>query len=92
MDNMTMLAFTALVLAALADVLTTIRGLNRGAKEGNRLMLWVMNKFGLWWIAIKLVVTIVLALVLYRWGHPQFMWVIAAVTGAVAVHNWRLVK
>ena len=62
------LAVIAIIIGQYLDVWSTNLALSVGAKEGNPLMRWAMEKLGRWWWAIKIAP---LALGVYlTWNTP----------------------
>lgn len=41
------------VVAVLLDILTTVVGLTRGAREANPVIAWLQRRFGDWWVLWK---------------------------------------
>lgn len=86
-------ACAAWALAVLADIWTTCRGLARGATERNPIILWIMAGTGSeGWIPVKVAVSAVIAATMVLTGLSWLLWPLAALTGWVAWHNWRLVQ
>lgn len=84
-------ALIAYALAQLADIVTTLRALRRGGAEANPLLRWVMESVGgSGWIVFKLVLTGCAAWAFWASGAAWGLWLVAAVTGAVAVWNARV--
>ncbi|SFQ14161.1 hypothetical protein SAMN05421853_10298 [Roseivivax halotolerans] len=93
MTTMTIISLIALALAQLADVWTTIRGLEAGYTETNPIIRWAMERLGRHgWIAFKLGVAGGLAWLALSLSMPVILWIGAALTGLVAVRNYRLVS
>jgi hypothetical protein len=80
----------AYILAQLADVVTTERGLRRGAVEANGFIAWAQEMLGRGWIVLKLGLSGAIAYVLVMEGHAWGVWLLAGITGAVAVNNVRV--
>ncbi|MEQ3625999.1 MAG: hypothetical protein ABNH26_08830 [Celeribacter sp.] len=79
-------ALIAYALAQLADILTTLRGLRRGAV--GQLDRWAMESVGgSGWVVFKMVLTGCAAWAFWASGAEWGLWLVAAVTGAVAVRN-----
>lgn len=92
---MGMMAFAilAMVLAQLADVVTTLRGLKPGFREGNPVIAWAMARLGPHgWIAFKAAVAGVATLYFWWVGLWWPILGIAAITGAVAWRNHRITR
>ncbi|TRD16956.1 DUF5658 family protein [Palleronia caenipelagi] len=88
-----LLSLIAFVMAQLADVLTTLRALRHGKREGNPIVAWAMRRFGRYgWIVVKLVITCLAAWLALRAGLPIIVWAVAGLTALVALHNYRLVR
>ena len=83
-------ALIAYIIAQIADVVTTERGLRRGAVEANGFIALMMDKLGRGWIVLKLGVSAAVAYVLVMEGQAWGLWLLAAITGAVAVNNVRV--
>lgn len=81
-------ALIAYALAQLADIVTTLRALRRGGAEANPLLRWVMESVGgSGWVVFKLVLTGCAAWAFWATGAEWCLWLIAAITGVVAVLN-----
>lgn len=83
-----------IVFAALqvADVLTTLRFLSAGVREGNSIIAKLMAKFGNGWIAVKLLGAAVAAGLIFASGLVWPIWVLNVIYAAAVVWNWRAVK
>ena len=81
------------ILSQLADVATTQFALTSGrAHEGNPIVAWLMDRFGLGWIAIKLGLACGVAWWLYSSGNEPFIWVMSLAFFALAANNIRVAK
>ena len=81
------------ILSQLADVVTTQFALTSGrAHESNPIVAWVMERFGLGWIIIKLVVACFAAYLLQENGWKDAIWLVSLAFFALAVNNIRVTK
>jgi len=81
----------AMALAQIADVITTLRALARpGVHEANPVIAWAMARFGRGWIVVKTAMAIGPSV--WFWVHDLWwpILLIAALTGAVAWHNYKI--
>jgi len=85
-------AIIALALATLADIWTTEKAIQSGATEANPVIRWMMDRFGRGWIVAKIGVAVASAALLYVAGADWAIWIMAAITGAAAMRNWRIMK
>jgi hypothetical protein len=91
----TVIMAAAVAITAIADVLTTVRGLDRGAYEANPVMRWLMGVMGVLpaLVASKgvLVGGVTVAAFLYwtEWYTPVGFGVLAFFQGIVAFINYR---
>lgn len=92
MTPMEMLAFGAFIAAQLADVLTTVAAMKRGAVEANPIIRAMMDKLGGFWIPAKLLLATWVALWAWQAGSVWVVWAVAALTAAVAYRNTRIGK
>ena len=83
-------ALVAYILAQIADVVTTERGLRRGAREANGVVARAQDKLGRVWIVLKAALSGCAAFVLVQNGAVWGLWLVAVLTGAVAVNNVRV--
>ena len=80
-------------LSQLADVATTQFALTSGrAHEGNPIVAWLMDRFGLGWIVIKVGVASAIAWWLYTNGYEPFIWLVSLAFFALAANNIRVTK
>jgi len=79
------------LLAQFADVSTTRAALHGGLVEANPLMARLMGLTGNWW-AVKLGVALAAGILLTWLGQERWIMLLAAITGGVAVNNWRLLR
>jgi hypothetical protein len=80
-------ALIALALATLADVVTTLRGLKRGAREANPVSAALMRR-GVWaWVLARSLVAVGVAVWGVSAGQTWLLWLIAGLTAVVAWHN-----
>ncbi|KJS43545.1 MAG: hypothetical protein VR71_10130 [Roseovarius sp. BRH_c41] len=79
------------LLAQFADVASTRAALRGGLVEANPLMARLMGLTGNWW-AVKLGVALAAGILLTWLGQERWIMLLAAITGGVAVNNWRLVR
>ncbi|WP_417724548.1 DUF5658 family protein [Salipiger sp.] len=87
------LAIIAYIVAQLADVVTTERALREGdAIEGNPVIRWLMTRLGRGWVVVKLALAGAIVFWLFLNDGETAIWIVAAITGAVALNNWRLVR
>ena len=87
-----LLTFLALLAAQIADVVTTNRVLAKGGRELNPVMRWIMDKTGDQWAVVKVVLALIVAVVLWASGMAWAIWIITALTWAVALLNWRTLR
>jgi len=90
---MTALIAVAIVLLGLADVVTTALVLDRGGKEANPLMRWLMDKLGNGWMVVKLALHIFVAALV--WEIPAFLYggfVFVALYALIVGNNFRVLK
>lgn len=81
-------ALIALAVAALADVVTTVRALKRpGTREANPVIRFFMRHLGRGWVVAKLAITALGAWLLHP--VPEAIWALAALTAFVAYRNSR---
>ena len=73
--------------AQLADVVTTLQGLRRGAVETNPVIRWMMDHLGGGWVVLKLALSVVFAWGFFAIGQPMLIWIITALTAYVAWRN-----
>ena len=85
-------ALIAYALAQIADVLTTLRALRRGGIEANPVIRWLMDRLGHGWIVVKLALAGGIAAWAWQAGAAWAVWLVAAVTGLVALNNWRVTR
>jgi len=82
-------ALIAYALAQIADIVTTLRALRRGG--AGYLDRWAVESVGgSGWVVFKLVLTGCAAWAFWASGAAWGLWLVAAVTGAVAVWNARV--
>lgn len=80
-------ALLAYIIAQIADILTTNAALKEGGREANPIVARLMGTFGKrWWVA-KIVVAFACAAVMVHAGSVVGLWVVAAITGAIAYRN-----
>lgn len=79
-------------LAQIADVVTTLWGLRRGAVEANPLMARLMGTFGKRWFVAKLLLNGFLAYLMAASGAIAGLLLVSAVVAVVAVHNARIAR
>jgi len=77
------IALALFALLQIADVITTVQALKRGGREANPVIRYLMNLGPLPWIAIKLAVAAMAALILYRTGLVWPLWLLNAVYAVV---------
>lgn len=83
-------AIAAFALVQLADVLTTLRFLDRGVGEANPVIRFFMQHGGeLGWIVIKLCIAALIAWGLYSFAWPWVLWVISIAYGGLIFWNMR---
>lgn len=85
----TIITFLAFGLAQLADVVTTVQGMKRGASEANPIIRKLMDKLGSGWIPAKLLLTGGAALLCWQSGVLWMVWLVTAITAAVSYRNTR---
>ncbi|ETX26645.1 DUF5658 family protein [Roseivivax isoporae] len=86
-------ALLAVAAAVLLDVTSTIFGLKYGLREANPLMARLQDRFppgG--WVVIKVAATAALCAYSWREQYAPAIWIVAAITGAIAVNNFRLIR
>jgi len=85
---------TAVVFLALqiADVWTTIVGMNSGAVESNPVVKWMMDTFGKTWVLIKITGASLGAYLAWSEGAIWIVWAICAVMAYVVWQNHRIIK
>lgn len=89
--NSLTVALIVFVLAQLADVVTTVLALRRGGREGNPVFAHLMERLSPpGWIALKLVIACGAAALIVSNGSVWPLWLVTAVTLAVAFHNHRI--
>ncbi len=92
--TLTIIAAIALVISSLADALTTIKALQRGAVETNPIIKFLMDKVGLFWVPIKLIPAGTLLYAAYLYPHDERLMLLCAVlstvTSLIAIRNSRL--
>lgn len=87
-----MLGFIIFGMLQVADVLTTLRFLSAGVREGNSIIAKLMDRFGAGWIVVKLLVAAVAAGLIFASGLVWPIWALNALYAAAVVWNWRAVK
>lgn len=103
MDIMTLIAIAAILLAAIADILTTERFLHHGYREAWPVMKWALDRFDHRAVAIGKMVFVAAWSAAMTWLSGfwiagfwiETVWIIwagAAFFTSLAIHNWRLVK
>ena len=81
------------ILSQLADVVTTQFALTSGrAHESNPIVAWLMEKAGLGWIVIKLVVACGAAYLLQENGYRDAIWLVSLAFFALAINNIRVTR
>ncbi|MBR9837016.1 MAG: hypothetical protein GYB50_03875 [Rhodobacteraceae bacterium] len=91
MSSLMLCALALYAAAAVADVITTVRGLERGGVEANPVIRWFMERLGHGWIVFKLALTAAIAFYAVSHGYVAVVFVLAVITGLVAWHNTRVV-
>ncbi|MGB1390600.1 MAG: DUF5658 family protein [Paracoccaceae bacterium] len=86
------IALFAFMLANVIDVVTTLEGLERGAKEGNGVIAWAMRKLGRGWVVLKLVAAGFAAYWIFTDGAVWMLWVLTAIIMAVAYRNHTIAR
>lgn len=90
---MTTFTLIAFVLAQLADVITTERGLRKGGfEEANDFIAYLMTNLGRGWIILKLAFASVIAYVLYDNDSLEGLWIVTLVTGYFAYRNLKITR
>lgn len=80
-------------LSQTADVVTTQFALTSGkAHEGNPIVAWIMNRFGLGWIVIKFVVACVAAYMLQANGYEWAIWIVSGLFFLLSINNIRVTR
>lgn len=87
-----LMIWAAFALAQLADVLTTNKILSQGGRELNPVVAKLMDTFGGAWPYAKAGGATLAAYVVFSAGYPWGVAVIAGLTGAVAINNYRQIK
>lgn len=86
-------AIVAFILAQIADIFTTTRGLNAGARERNPVVAWLMRRLDRrGWVIAKVAIETGAAMVIINYGAFWMLWLVAALTFAVAAHNLKFAK
>lgn len=81
------------ILSQLADVATTQFAITSGnAHEANKIVAWLMKRFGLGWIIVKVGAASGIAWWLYTNGHELFIWLVSLAFFALAANNIRVAK
>lgn len=88
LDNLPALAVFCLL--QIADVLTTVGGLRRGARESNPFVAELMAGLGHGWILVKLLIAAIAAALILLSGNVWPLWVLNALYAAVVINNWRV--
>ncbi|MFV1591145.1 DUF5658 family protein [Phaeobacter sp. JH20_36] len=88
------IAIIVFVLAQLGDVITTKRALSQsGKREANPFMRVLFDRLGVnGGLAVKVLVASALVYWLWSEGAALPIWAVAVMTGAVALHNHRLMQ
>ncbi|MDY7116606.1 DUF5658 family protein [Halomonas sp. SSL-5] len=90
----TLIAAVTMALAALADTVTTVGALRRGAREANPVLRWLMDKLGPGWVPVKLAPVAWAGWAAWQYPHDVRLALVlaalSAVYAGVAVHNHRL--
>lgn len=88
--TMMIVALALMAVAQVADIVTTMRGLKRGAVEANGAIAWLMKKLGKGWIVAKMVPVAGLVYISWRADAWWAVILVAALTGYVAWRNHRV--
>jgi len=92
-DYSIILPLIAVALTQLADIWTTLRFLKHGYTELNPFIGWAMKTLGTYgWILVKLLMIAAVSCAAYFYDQMVWLYLVSAVTGLVAVNNYRLVK
>jgi len=83
-------AIIAYVLTNILDVVSTNKVLKHGGRELNPVMRWVMDKFGKAWAIPKFALAGAALGILLHFNFIWVVWVVAALYGGVALHNFRI--
>lgn len=87
------LALLVFALAQIADVITTIRALQRGGREINPLIAWLMQRLGKYgWVGVKLAGSAGGAALCLQTFPVWVLWPLAALLALVAWHNARIMR
>lgn len=84
--------YIVFAVAQLADVLTTIYALRRGAREANPVVGFFMRRLGKGWVVAKLGISVGAAAALVHYGAAWALWPFVALVLAVAVNNVMVAK
>lgn len=85
-------AVIVFLISQIADVLTTIHALNRGATEANPIVRFFMERMGKGWIVAKLAIAGGVAWWMVAEGQEWLLWPFSALFLAVAVNNLRVAR
>ncbi len=92
LDNVE-LAVVVFVLAALADVLSTLGALARGGREANPILAKLMDgKPQIIWMLFRLGAAFAVAWFAVRYGYAWTLWIGSLLTLGVAWHNSRVMR
>lgn len=80
-------ALIAYALAQLADVVTTLRFLQRGGREANPVIAWLMDRLGRGWIVAKLAMGGGAAWLAHDAGMVWLIWALAGLVALIAARN-----
>jgi predicted exporter len=83
-------AIIAYVIANILDVVSTNRGMQKGARELNPVMRWAMDKFGKAWVVPKFALAGAALGIFLHLNLVWVVWVGAALYGGVALNNFRI--
>jgi len=91
MDQLT-LTVAAFALVQIADVATTIKAIKTGAKEGNPIVAWMMDKLGMGWVVAKLAIAGGAAYAILSAGVLWPLWGLTALMAYVAWSNYQIIR
>ena len=87
-----LITILALLAVQIADVWTTNRILERGGRELNPFIRWIMDKTGDQWPFFKVTAALALAAAIWLYGEFWTVWLITAPTALIALNNWRVLR
>lgn len=87
------LSFTFLIIAALLDVITTVKVLKLpDTYEANPIIRWFMDKLGSGWIVVKLALTLAIGYYCFINAYMIALVIATLITLYAAWNNWSILR